>query len=117
MADVPILAPALPEIFLAVAAMAIMMAGVFVPAGRALATTTALSLATLIVTGALVVMVGGGYQLALNDLFVVDRFAVFMKILVLIGSVLAIIMSQGYIQREGMARFEYPVLICSPRSA
>jgi len=36
---------------------------------------------------------------------------VFMKMLILLGSFLAIVMSHGYIHREGMARFEYPVLI------
>jgi len=55
---------------------------------------------------------GAGYQLAFGDLFVVDRFAIFMKLLVLAGSIFAIIMSEGYIRREGMARFEFPLLIC-----
>src|SRR3546814_1166446 len=34
-----------------------------------------------------------------------------MKVLVLLGSILALIMSGGFIRREGMARFEYPLLI------
>ena len=41
----------------------------------------------------------------------VDQFARFMKWLVLIGSALAVIMSINYNAREGIERFEFPVLI------
>ena len=40
-----------------------------------------------------------------------DPFARFMKVLVLIGSIAAIIMSTGYARDQGFARFEYPLLI------
>lgn len=112
MDTLPIMAPALPEIFLAIAAMAMMMVGVFTKEERSLSIVSGLAVAVLIATAALVLWTGGEYQLAFGDLFVVDRFALFMKLLVLIGSVLAVIMAEGYIRREGMARFEYPVLIC-----
>ncbi|MEQ8601934.1 MAG: NADH-quinone oxidoreductase subunit NuoN [Marivibrio sp.] len=112
MDTLPIMAPALPEIFLAIASLALLMVGVFVKPARALSAVSGLSVATLIGTAALVLYVGGEPQLAFSDLFVVDRFAVFMKLLVLLGSVLAVIMAEGYIRREGMDRFEYPVLIC-----
>ena len=46
-----------------------------------------------------------------SEMFIVDQFAVFMKVLVLIGSGLAIVMSFGYIRTEGMERFEFPVLM------
>ncbi|MBP5855531.1 NADH-quinone oxidoreductase subunit NuoN [Marivibrio halodurans] len=112
MSELPIMGPALPEIFLAIAVMGLMMVGVFVKPDRALPLVSALAIAVLLVAGALIAAGGGGYQLAFGDLFVVDRFAVFMKLLVIAGSVLAIIMSEGFIRREGMDRFEYPVLIC-----
>lgn len=111
MTELPVFFPATPEIFLAGAAMALMMVGVFTREGRQLKIVAPLSLVTLGIAALLVVVVGGGRQLALFDLFVVDDFAQFMKILVLLGSFLAIVMSDGYIQREGMARFEFPVLI------
>ena len=44
-------------------------------------------------------------------MFVVDPFSNFLKILILLGSGLAIIMSLGYLRREGMERFEFPILI------
>ncbi len=107
--DAQQLLPALPEIFLAVAAMILLMLGVFQGDGR----TRILSwFAVLVLAFTLVLVLGGPARpnFAFGDIFIVDRFTRFMKVLVLIGSSLAIIMSLGYIEREKIARFEYPVL-------
>lgn len=105
-------ASATPEIVLACATMFLMMVGVFAPASGALNRVMPLSIATLAVTGLLVITVGSEFQKAFGGFFVVDSFAFYMKILVIIASILALLMSDKFIRREGMARFEYPVLIC-----
>lgn len=112
MFDTSMIAPALPEIFLACATMAMMMVGAFSEPGKALSRVSFLAVLTLIGVGVLVVTVGTEYQTALNDLFIVDSFAFFMKTLVVIASVVTLAMSDGYLRREGMGRFEYPILIC-----
>jgi NADH-quinone oxidoreductase subunit N len=102
---------ALPELFLAAAGLLLLMVGVF---HREDATPRIawLSVLALIVTAVLVLRGGpAGSEAALNNLYVIDRFAVFLKVLVLAASAFAIIMSLDYIRREGMQRFEYPVLI------
>jgi NADH-quinone oxidoreductase subunit N len=102
---------ALPELFLAAAGLALLMVGVF---HRQDATPRIawLSVLALIVTAVLVLRGGpAGNEAAFNNLYVIDRFAVFLKVLVLAASAFAIIMSLDYIRREGMQRFEYPVLI------
>jgi NADH-quinone oxidoreductase subunit N len=102
---------ALPELFLAAAAMLLLMVGVF---HRQDATPRIawLSVLALIVTAILVLRGGlAGTEAAFSNLYVIDRFAVFLKVLVLATSAIAIIMSLDYIRREGMQRFEYPVLI------
>ena len=43
--------------------------------------------------------------------FVVDDFARFLKILALIGSAVAIVMSLDYLAAERQQKFEYPILI------
>jgi NADH-quinone oxidoreductase subunit N len=43
--------------------------------------------------------------------FVNDAFARFMKLLALIGSLATLTMSQNYLRRENMDRFEFPVLV------
>ena len=111
MTPVPDFFPALPEIFLAVAAMLLLMLGAFQrqDATRMIST---LSVLVLAVTAGLVLFVeGDATVVTFSGLFVVDGFATFMKLLVLLGSALAIIMSLDFIEREHMARFEYPVLI------
>ena len=44
-------------------------------------------------------------------MFVSDSFSIFMKCLVLIGAAVTLIMGMGYVKREGMNRFEFPILI------
>jgi len=111
MSDLPVMMPALPEIFLAVASMVLMMVGAFSPEKRAFRSVMLLSLASLVAAAVLVLIPGRGTQLAFGGLFLVDDYAVYMKLLVLTGSFLAIVMSLGFVQREDMARFELPILI------
>jgi len=48
---------------------------------------------------------------AFHGAFVADGFARFAKLLVLLGSALTILMSQEFLEREKIARFEFPVLV------
>ncbi|MGP1395845.1 MAG: NADH-quinone oxidoreductase subunit NuoN [Inquilinaceae bacterium] len=108
MGEFPDLMPALPEIFLAVAGMVLLMIGVFRGDGstRLVSTLTVASFAV----AALLVWFVAEADVTFNGLFIVDGFAVFMKTLVLLGSSLAVMLSVGYIEREQMSRPEYPVL-------
>ena len=107
---VPDLTPALPEAVLAVAAMALLMLGVFRGDGSA-RTVSWLAVAAMAAAGVLVIAGPSDGVVTFAGMFVVDRFAVFMKVLVLIGSALALVMSFAYLRDEGMERFEFPVLL------
>ncbi|NBC31813.1 MAG: NADH-quinone oxidoreductase subunit NuoN [Alphaproteobacteria bacterium] len=109
MIDLPGLLPALPEIFLACAGMALLMIGVF-HRGDATRLVSGLTVASFLVAALILIGVAEERVVSMNGLFIVDGFALFMKLLVLLGSALAVIMSLGFIEREQMARFEYPVL-------
>ena len=103
---------AAPEIFLACAAMALLMVGVFSGPRH----TRAISWLAVLILVAAMALVGAahpaeGRQTILFNLFVADGFGTFIKTLVLGASAVAIIMSMGFNTREGIARFEYPVLI------
>jgi NADH-quinone oxidoreductase subunit N len=117
MAEVPDLMPVLPELFLAVMAMGLLMVGVFTKgrtpeqAVKAARTVNHLSVVTLFLTLLLLATVPGGRVLAFGGLFVSDGFALFFKALVLLASGMALFMSDSYLERQGMARFEYGVLI------
>ena len=111
MADLPIMTPAVPEMFLAVAGMVLLLLGTFVRADAAERTVTKLTLVAMAAALGLVLFLGGGTATAFGGMFVTDGFAVFMKVLVLLGSLLAVLMSREYLAQEGIGRFEYPVLI------
>ena len=101
---------ALPEIALALAAMAVLLAGVFAPPKGAFLLTSMLSLGGLLITAGLVIIAPHG--LGYGGLFVADAFSRFVQVLILAGSALAIILSLDFNrQDEQLARFEFPVLI------
>ena len=101
---------ALPEIWLAVAAMALLMFGVF-RREESTDLVNAASVVALAVTGALVMVGTEGREYAFHGAFVVDGFARLMKFLVLIGSAAAVALSVHFMKAERIERFEYPVLI------
>ena len=117
-AEVPNLIAAIPEIFLALAAMALLMLGVFQREGGVDASarlsrlsirlgTVALALTLLLV----VTIAAKGPIVSFGGMFIVDQFAIFFKVLVLLAAGLILIISQDYFERNGIARFEYPVLV------
>jgi len=105
-----LLTPVLAEIWLAVAGMALLMVGVFRGHGST-RLVTGLVIASFIVAYALIAGPASPTATTFDGLFVVDDFAVLMKTLVLIGAGLTLIMSLGFIRRENMERFEFPVLV------
>ncbi len=98
-----------PELILGVGALALLMIGVFSGA-ESNNRVTGLSVALLIASGAWLVFVTGAGE-AFGGAFVNDPFARFMKMLTLIGSVVALIMSVGFAKAEKFDRFEFPILI------
>jgi NADH-quinone oxidoreductase subunit N len=106
----PPLSPALPEIFLAVASLALLLFGVF-RGERSARETSWLAVVILAVAIALVLGTASPRRLALYGMFVADGFAVFMKVLVLLGSIAAIVMSVRWNEYQRIARFEFPVLV------
>jgi len=110
MNDVHNYAAAGPEIFLACTAMALLMLGVF----RGNEGTRLISWLAVVALGLAFVWVAimpDGRIVTFADGFVIDGFARFAKLLVLLGAALGIVMSLDFIERERMARFEYPVLL------
>jgi NADH-quinone oxidoreductase subunit N len=102
--------PVLPELILGCLSMALLMYGVF-RGDKAVGSVSWLAVAALIIAGIAMSTLPDATQTAFRGQFIVDQFARFMKWLVILGSALAIIMSMNYNEREGINRFEYPVLI------
>jgi NADH-quinone oxidoreductase subunit N len=99
---------AAPEILLAVGAMVLLMIGAF--GGERMARPVS-GLSILLLIAAAFAVAFSREGATFEGAFVVDGFARFLKILALIGSALAILMSGTYIRAEKFERFEYAVLI------
>jgi len=110
MMPVPDLIPALPELFLALAAMVLMMVGVF-RADRTSAVVSWLAVLALIVDLVLVNRGPMSRTVTFNGMFVTEHFAIFMKSLIIVGSAVSIVMARQYNERNKVDRFEFPILI------
>ena len=105
-------APAIPEIFLACVGMGLLMVGVF-RRGEPEASHLVWPLAVMALVVAIFLLLVDDTERAVTfgGQFVTDGFAVYLKVLALIGAALCLMMSPGFMQREGIERFEYPVLL------
>jgi len=105
----PALGPALPEIILAIGAIAMVLVGAI---QRERAARLLEGVALILLAAALVLVITGeGRATTFNGGFVVDAFARFMKVLTLIGAGAAILLASSPLRRDGVMRFEFPVLV------
>jgi len=101
------LLPALPEIVLALGAMALLMQGAYRESSTQIVNLGAIML--LVAAAFIVAVLPDGKTF--GGSFVIDEFARFLKILVYIGSATAIVMSLDYLSAERQEKFEYAILI------
>jgi NADH-quinone oxidoreductase subunit N len=107
-ADIQIL---MPEIVLAVFAMAALIAAVYTTKD-ALAPLLTWATSGLFVLLAIWIGVNGqGTNIAFDGMFVDDSFARFAKIVILMSAAAVLLMSESYMQNRGLLKFEYPILI------
>lgn len=101
----------LPEIILAVYAMLALLGAVYTTKdGMApllvwLTSGLMVALAVFIVTGA------SGTNVAFGGMFIDDGFARFAKVAILVSAAAILLMSQDYMSRRGLLKFEYPLLV------
>jgi NADH-quinone oxidoreductase subunit N len=108
--DLPALQAILPELILVLGAMVLLMVGAARGAGTT-AAISALAILLLIAAGVVLAIEPSSKVLAFHGSFVLDDYARFLKILALIGSAVAILMSIKFLGAVGRDRFEFPVLI------
>ena len=105
------LSVALPEITLALGAMALLLIGVATRKERA-ELVLWLALLVLALAGFFVLSGrGSGTVTLFRDSFIVDPFARAMKLLTLIGAAATLFMSVDYWKAAGRLKFEFPVLV------
>jgi len=104
------LLPVLPEIVLAVGAMALLMLGAY-RGQRATPLVVALAVVLLALTGVLEICLPAGKHVTFGGSFIVDNYARFLKVLALIGSAATLLLSLEFLGHESRRIFEYAILI------
>jgi NADH-quinone oxidoreductase subunit N len=102
--------PVLPELVLAIGAMVLLMMG----AWRGDQSTAALSgfaVMLLILAGVVILLMPADKTVAFGGSFVIDGFSRYLKLLVLVGSIGAILLSVEFLRDLQRRKFEYPILI------
>jgi len=104
------IAAALPEAFLFVVGLVLLLLGAFrgTDASR---TITPLAVLSLVVAAFMIVGGDRAPITAFGGHFIFDSFAAFMKVLIFAASAITILMAQGFLEDEEIDRFEFPVLI------
>ena len=105
--------PLIPEIFLAAAGFVLMLAGISL-GRRGTRTLIAGAVASLGATAVLVLALArpaGAPQLILGDMLVVDHLAVYIKLLMLATSAVALLMAAGFLERSGYGAGEFSALV------
>ncbi|MGH1353567.1 MAG: NADH-quinone oxidoreductase subunit NuoN [Thalassovita sp.] len=101
----------LPEILLSVYAMLALVLAVYTGKDRLAGLLTWATAAVLVLVAAWIGIGGSGTNVAFDGMFNDDAFARFAKVVILLGGAAVLVMSQDYMARKGLLRFEYPVLV------
>ncbi len=101
----------LPEITLAVYAMAALMAGVYTTKDKLAPVLVWVTSGLFVALALYIGSTGAGERLVFNGLFVDDPFARFAKVTILLSAAAVLAMSQDYMTRRNLLRFEYPILV------
>jgi len=103
--------PILPEIFLSVLAMFLLLMNVFSPNGKK-TYLAYISFIGLVVAGVLVGSGWGSHIESFNGAVVLDNFATFFKMIFLLAAGLTVLITDQYMEREGCNHGElYPIIL------
>ncbi|HEY8565226.1 MAG TPA: NADH-quinone oxidoreductase subunit NuoN [Beijerinckiaceae bacterium] len=106
----PAFGPAAPEILLAIGALVLLMVGAF-RRGDAAPLVNAGALVLLAVALLAVLRVPSVKTVTFGGAFITDGFAKVMKVLTLLGSAAGLVLSRDFFRREGIDKFEFPILV------
>ena len=111
LASIPNLMPALPEIVLAVASLALLMLGVFLRGSNIARTISYACIILLIVTIPVMLISTNEPASTFGGVFIVNEFTLFIKTFVLLSAASIILISKDYRELQSIDFFEFPLLI------
>jgi len=99
----------LPELFLSIAIMFLLMLGVFIK--KSFKLVNLLTILSLIFAIALVLNQPNEIIKIFNGSYIIDKLSIFMKVLTLLFCVFVLLFSKDYIKNNSIDKIEYPIII------
>jgi len=99
----------LPELFLSVSVMVLLILGVFV--NKSFKLVYLLSILSLVFATVLILNQDDTVVKIFKESFIIDRFSIFMKVLTLLFCFFVLISSKEYIKNNAIDKNEYPIII------
>ena len=99
----------LPEIFLSLSIMTLLMIGVFV--NKSYKLINLLSILTMLFIIALIINQPDQTIKIFDNSYIIDKLSIYMKILTLLFCSFILILSQDYIKTNNINKIEYPIII------
>ncbi|MEJ6402059.1 NADH-quinone oxidoreductase subunit NuoN [Yoonia sp. 2307UL14-13] len=101
----------MPEIVLALYAMIALLGAVYTTKDDTAPMLTWATSGLFVLMGVWIAINGRGTNIAFDGMFIDDGFARFAKVLILFSAAAVLLMSESYMHRRGLLRFEYPLLV------
>ena len=99
----------LPELFLSITMMFLLMLGVFIK--KSFKLVNLLTILSLIFAIALVLNQPNEIIKIFNGSYIIDKLSIFMKVLTLLFCVFVLLLSKDYIKNNSIDKIEYPIII------
>ena len=99
----------LPELFLSVAIMSLLMLGVFIK--KSFKLVSLLTISSLAFAIILVLNQPNEMVKIFNDSYIIDKLSIFMKVLTLLFCLFVLLSSKDYIKNNDIDKIEYPIII------
>ena len=99
----------LPELFLSITIMFLLMLGVFIK--KSFKLVNLLTILSLIFAIALVLNQPNEIIKVFNGSYIIDKLSIFMKVLTLLFCVFVLLLSKDYIKNNSIDKIEYPIII------
>ena len=101
----------LPEVILSVYAMIVLVAAVYTSRDGMAGMLVVGTSAVFVVLAAMIALQSGDTRVAFGGMFVDDGFSRFAKVAILLSAAAVLMMSQEYLEKRDLLRFEYPPLV------
>lgn len=101
----------LPELIISIYAMVVLLVAVYTSKDGMASVLIWATAALFAIVAILIAASGQGSNVAFNGMFIDDAFSRFAKIVILLSAAAVLVMSEGFLARRGILKFEYPILI------